>query len=86
MFQKEIFETIEPEWGSKWQWKQFALLLLASITSSVPFYLHMFAAFVPEHRCFVVGCDGNEGPSDFITFAIPADDKQVANKAFKVKY
>ncbi len=63
--------------GGPLQWRQFCLLLLQGAASTVPFYLHLFAAATPDHRCFVPGCDEEEDAlsgavrEPWVDFAIP---------------
>ncbi len=64
--------------GGPQQWRQFALLLLQGLASTVPFYLHLFAAATPEHRCFVLGCDANNNNDTmhnrWTEYAIPKEN------------
>ena len=36
--------------GGKWQWKQLLYLVIVISATQVPFYLHMYSAYTPDHR------------------------------------
>ena len=36
--------------GGKWQWKQLLYLVIVISATQVPFYLHMYSAYTPNHR------------------------------------
>ncbi len=63
-----------------WQYKQYLLLLLQNAAGSFPFMLHLYAAYVPEHRCFVQICDqGSNNDSfraDHVQFSIPLNENR----------
>ena len=56
-----------------WQRRQFSLLLLQSLACTAPFYLHMFAAYTPAHRCRVAQCEigPHAAKEPFLDFALP---------------
>jgi hypothetical protein len=43
--------------GGRWQWLMFLTTLPISWGSAYPIFIHIFAAYKPDHRCFVPSCD-----------------------------
>lgn len=70
-----VLETFVGESGS-WQWRQFFYLLLQSAANSVPFLLHLFTAYTPNHRCAVPDCDDLNSTfiEPHLNFSLPFND------------
>jgi len=43
--------------GGRWQWLIFIATFPTYWASIYPLFMHMFAAYKPDHRCFVPSCD-----------------------------
>ncbi len=69
-----------------WQWRQYALVLLQTFASMLPFMVHIFSAYTPEHRCRVDICEEEDhgGSTDvevepaWTKFAIPPNEEKVS--------
>ena len=68
-----IFEEIVGGNGW-WQWRTTIILFPLAWIGGYPTFLSIFAAYTPEHRCFIQGCDSGESSdfnTSFVDFAIP---------------
>ena len=65
----------------KWHILQFCLLLLQMSAASFPFFIYMYSAFAPPHRCFVPVCDTFPDNSTYqepwTRYAIPPGEEHV---------
>eukprot|EP00095_Tigriopus_kingsejongensis_P007773 maker-scaffold154_size301342-snap-gene-2.22 protein:Tk07773 transcript:maker-scaffold154_size301342-snap-gene-2.22-mRNA-1 annotation:"hypothetical protein BRAFLDRAFT_225757" len=62
--------------GGLWQWKKAMWLMPQYMAGGLPLLLHIFTAYTPPHRCFIEGCDSDEGSAfqrDFLNFTIPME-------------
>ena len=59
----------------RWQVGQFCLILLQTVSSSLPFFLYFYSAFPSAHRCFVPICeefpDNSSYHEAWTKFALP---------------
>lgn len=42
----------------RWQIEQLSLILCSSVVTSLPFFIQLFSAYEPDHRCHVPVCEG----------------------------
>ena len=55
-----IFENIIGG-GGIWQWLVILLIWPIGIASEFPLLLHLFTAYEHKHRCYIPGCDDENG-------------------------
>ena len=55
-----IFENIIGG-GGIWQWLVILLIWPVCIASEFPLLLHLFTAYEHKHRCYIPGCDDENG-------------------------
>ena len=69
-----IFEEIVGGNGW-WQWRTTVVLFPLAWIGGYPLFLSIFAAYTPDHRCFIPGCDNSttvgEFNTSFLDMAIP---------------
>ena len=65
--------------AGRYQYRTYAGMFPIPLVTSVVLYIHLFAAYTPEHRCRVDVCDGVDAVEQFngsfVQFAIPAKSK-----------
>ncbi len=61
--------------GGRYQWLIFLATLPISWAASYPLFIHIFAAYKPDHRCFVPSCDDQNATlnASHTEFTIPKE-------------